>query len=306
MLKKFLYGYTFVTILLYNKEENSPNRKRHHSMKSKSKLYFLSALTLTLLLSGLRTACFLTSYESDAGYFASTPTASITTILYILAAAWCLAAPLLLSEKAEPSVTSNAARSVGSKLAGSLFLFSGLCLGIGALISTSALRLVIGILGALASVFFFTDGGLTSKKRTLHAAFGFVVLAFLFALLFYVYFDMYVAINSPIKNALQLSILSAMLLVLCEIRDSIDRPHLRLSPAIRLLCALFCLPTAVSHLIFERSPLCGALEKELLTPFFSLALLGIGIFAFVSASFEKGTKAKEKISQKPLDKSEEA
>lgn len=263
-------------------------------MKSKSKLYFLSVLALTLLLSVLRTACFLTSYESDVGYFASTPTTAITAILYILATAWCLAAPLLFPKNSLPRATPSVTRNLCAMLAGSLFLFSGLCLGIGALASASSLRLVIGCLAVSSSVFFFTDGTTAPKRRTMHATFGFATLAFLFVLLFYVYFDMYVAINSPIKNALQLSILSAMLLVLYEIRKSIDRPRSRLSLPIRLLCALVCLPTAVSHLIFERSPMCRTLEKDLLSPFFSLALLGIGLFALVSTAFEKETEVKEK------------
>ncbi len=282
-------------------------------MKSKTGLYFLSALTFTLLLSGLRTACFLTSYEADVGYFASTSLVLITKILYPIGAAWCLAAPLLLPKNGALEATFNTARSICSKIAGSLFLFSGICLLIGAISkmpvlfgSVAALRPILGIFAALAAVFFFTDGSRTPKKRTTHAAFGFASLAFLFALLFYVYFDMYVTINSPIKNSLQLATLSAMLFVLYEIRDGIGRPALRLSVPIKLLCALFCIPTAVSHLIFERSSLCGALEKDLLSPFFSLALLGIGIFALVTLPSGKELDKDEKKFEKPLDKNKEA
>lgn len=287
--QKILYGYTFVTIVLYNKEENHSKRKRQNDMKYKNKLYFLSALILTLLLSGLRTACFLTAYETNVGYFANTPTVLITRILYILAATWCLAAPFLLP-KETLSETTNLARNICGKLAGSLFLFSGLCLLISTANGHSVLRILIGIFAILTSFFFITDGAPAQKRRTAHAALGFAALAFLFALLFYVYFDMYVTINSPIKNAMQLSVLSAMLFLLCEIRENISETTSRLSYSIKLLCALFCLPTAVSHLIFERSSLCGALERELLSPFFSMALLGIGIFALATFPFYKNEK----------------
>jgi hypothetical protein len=253
-------------------------------MKSKTGLYSLSILTFTLLLSVLRTACYLTAYESKVGYFASTPLVLVARVLYLLVAVWCLACPLLFLKETRP--TPNPIHGVCGKLAGSLFLFSGLCLLIDAFAQTPAsfgtvavLRPILGVFALLSSLFFFTEGSLTPKMHTAHAAFGFAGLAFLFALLFYIYFDMYVTINSPIKNSLQLSILSAMLFLLYEIRDSIGRPPLRISIGIQSLCAIFCVPTAISQLIFERSSMCGEPERVLLSPFFSIALLAIGIFA---------------------------
>ena len=282
-------------------------------MKSKHRLYFLSSLTLTLLLTGLRTACFLTSYETNVGYLANTPTVFITRLMYILATAWCLAAPLLLPNDTTLQATSGIAQSICTTSAGALLLFSGICLLIGSLAKAPSifsfapvLRPILGISASLSSIFFFAGGSTSSKKKKPHTAFGFALLIFLFALLLYSYFNMYVAINSPIKNALQLSILCAMIFTLCEIRESIGRPRLRISPAVKLLCALFCLPTAISHLIFERSSLCSALEKDLLSPFFALALLSIGIFALATFPLKKEMEKSEKKSPKPLDKTKEA
>jgi hypothetical protein len=281
-------------------------------MKNRNRLYFLSALTLTLLVSGMRTACLLTSYDSDVGYWASTPITVITTVLYILTAAWFLAAPLLL-KKEELTDEVSTARLICGKLGGSLVLFAGLCLTISlsaegdyASPIPTALRPAVAVLALLSSAFFFTSGPRKAKLRTAHAACGFLFLVFLFAFLFYVYFDMYVTINSPLKNALQLSILSSMLFALGEIRESIGRPPLPLSTPIKLLCALACLPTAISHLIFERSSLCGRFEENLLSPFLSLILLAVGIYALSTFPFGKFLASDEKNSQKPLDKNEEA
>lgn len=265
-------------------------------MKTKIKLYFLSTIILTLLLSGLRTACFFTSFEQDVGYFSSTPLTLITTALYVLSTLWCLAAPFLFQRNATLVPENSIGHAVISKITGSILLFSGLCILIGSLAKTfpvaggtAALLPILGISAVLSSAFFFTDGARTEKLGTAHAAFGFAVLVFLFAFLFFTYFNMYVTINSPIKNALQLSILSALFFLLSEIRGSIGRPRTRLSAALSPLCAFFCVPTAVSHLFFERSSLCNAPTKALISPFFSLTLLAIGIFALSRFPSEKKT-----------------
>ncbi len=265
-------------------------------MKTNVKLYFLSTIILTLLLSGLRTACFLTSFEQDVGYFSSTPLTVVTTVLYALSILWCLAALLLFPKNATLASTDGIGRAVIGKLTGSLFLFSGLCILIGRLAKsfpvvggTSALLPILGIFAVLSSFFFFTDGVRTEKLGTAHATFGFAVLVFLFAFLFFTYFNMYVAINSPIKNSLQLSILSTLFFLLSEIRESIGGSRPRLSAVLGPLCAFFCVPTAVSHLILERSSLCNTPTKALISPFFSLTLLAIGIFALSRFPTEKKT-----------------
>ncbi len=261
-------------------------------MKIKSRLYFLSVIILTALLSGIHTACLLTSYNGDVGYLDSTPLVLIMRILYVCGALWCLAIPLI-SPKEEPLPSVDTIpHIILSNLAGSLFLFSGVCLFINFVSAHTgtALKPFLAVFATLASIFFFTESKLSQKLRAIHAPCGFLVLGFLFCLLFHIYFDMYVTINSPLKTALQLSVLSAMLFTLFEIRAGIGKPMPRVAIAARLLCTLFCLPTAISHLVFGASALCGALEKTVIDPFFSLPLLAIGLFAASQLIFRRDTK----------------
>lgn len=282
-------------------------------MKNKSRVYSLSVVILAVLLSALRTVCLLTAYNSDVGYLDSTPLVLVTRGLYIIGALWCFAIPFLPQKAERLSSIGSVPHIIFSNIAGSLSLFSGICIFINSLTSAdravpgnTILPLFIGIFAALASIFFFSENPRLPKLRAAHASCGFLVLAFLFCLLFHIYFDMYVAINSPLKIALQLSILSALLFVLHEIRTAIGRPFSRIGTLSRFLCVLFCLPTAISHLILSSTEKLSYLAKDIISPFFSLSLLAIGIFAVSQLIFGKNTETIEKKSEKPLDKQEEA
>jgi len=263
-------------------------------MKNKNRLYLLSLIPLTALLAALHTAALLTAYDPEVGYFESTPLVLVMRILYIVGAAWCVALPFALP-KGTPyaqayAIPHNAIRYS----AAALFIFSGIVglaksLGTANLStpSTSAILPILSILTALASAFFFAQPKDAKKPSAVHASCGFLVLAFLFCFLFHVYFYMYVTINSTLKTMLQLSVLSAMLFTLFEIRHSLGKPMPRIAIAPRLLCVLFCIPTAIAHLCFGASALCGTLERTVISPTLSLPLLALGIFALSELIFHK-------------------
>lgn len=263
-------------------------------MKSKNRLYYTSVAILAAILSVLHTLSLLTIYDTEVGYLNSTPLVILLRILYVLGAAWCLSIPFLLPKETPFISRYSNAHTLLSYFAAILFILSGISILAKSLSAaslsfptTSALTPVLGIFTALASVFFFTARQDAKKSRMPHAICGFLVLGFLFSLLFYIYFDMYVTINSPLKNAIQLSVLSALLFTLCQIRAGIGKSTPRITVASRLLCVLFCLPTAISHLFFGASNLCDPLERTVVSPFLSLPLLALGIFALSETIFYK-------------------
>ncbi|MBE6662172.1 MAG: hypothetical protein E7606_02685 [Ruminococcaceae bacterium] len=254
----------------------------------KNRLYIFSTTILAVLLSVLHAVALCTAYDGSVGYFDGTPLVVTMQILYALVAVWCLVIPFLTAKESTSAAPPTFPMIFTGYFSGILFLFSGILLLRSALASPSTPMLVylLAIFTLLAAPFFLTVG----KKA--HAALGFLALGFLFCLLFYVYFDMYVTINSPLKVALQLSILSALLFVLCEIRRGIGKPMPRITASARHLCVLFCLPTSVAHLVFGASDACGTLERSVISPVFSLPLLALALFALSEMLFEK---RKEKI-----------
>jgi hypothetical protein len=259
-------------------------------MKNKTRLFFASASLLTVLLTVLHTLSLLTAYNTEVSYLDSPPLVITMCVLYAFGALWCLVLPLLLP-KETPFAKERAVPHVAfGYLAAILLVLSGISLLLNPPAATGIAAKTLpalAVLTLLASAFFFVDAASKKRLGTVRAIFGFPVLMFLLCFLFYIYFNMYVTINSPLKNALQLSILSALLFMLCQIRSAISKPMPRIAIASRLLCALFCLPTAVSHLVFGTSELCGALEETVASPLLSLPLLAIGIFALSETIFYK-------------------
>lgn len=260
-------------------------------MKSKNRLYSASVILLAAVLTVIHTVALLTTYDTEVGYFESTPLILILRITYAVGTAWCATVPFLMPTPTPSSRPQTILRLTFKHFAAILLLFSGISalaksFGTTSLTTPSILP-ILGILAALSSSFFFTAPTTDKKPGTAHALCGFVVLAFLFCFLFHVYFDMHVTINSPLKTALQLSILSAMLFILFEIRSALGKPMPRITLAPRLLCILFCIPTAVAHLFFGASELCGVLERTVISPVLSLPLLAIGAFALSELNFNK-------------------
>ena len=265
-------------------------------MKNKTNLYFLSIILFAILLCILRTACMLTSYNTDVGYFENNVLVVLTQILSIIGVAWCIALSVILSKSAETVNINSQPHKIVSFFAGFIFLISGIAIILGSWKlfplniprSSTLFTLLFGIFTLLSSLFFFTKHA--KRPRAAHTACGFWVLIFLFCVLFHIYFDMYVAINSPLKIALQLSILSAMIFILFEIRKGLGMTIPRFSMAAQCLCVIFCLPTAVSHLIFGISSQSSWLTKNITSPLFSLPLLALGIFAALTPLFCKNEK----------------
>ena len=259
-------------------------------MKNKTRLFSVFTALLTVLLAVLHTLSLLTAYNTEVGYLDSTPLVITMRVLYVLGAIWCLALPFLLPKEASFAKEHTVPHIAFGYLAAILLALSGISLLLNPPVATgiaAKILPVLAVLTLLASAFFFANAASPKKLGTMRAIFGFLVLAFLLCFLFYIYFNMYVTINSPLKNALQLSILCALLFTLCQIRLSIGKTVPRIAMTSRPLCVLFCLPTAVSHLVFGTSELCGALERTITSPFLSLPLLAIGIFALSEMIFYK-------------------
>ncbi len=271
-------------------------------MKSKVKVYSLSVLALTLLLTILRTICLLTSYEQNVGYFRDSLIVTLTQVLYAVSALWCLSPLLFIPKNSVEGISSHHPICLSAAfVTGLTFFVSGIVI----LFSNSLLMLFTGTVMSLSAFFFLSELSSTRKIAAARGWLGFFVPAALLLILFGIYFNMSVALNSPFKIALQLSLLSGLAFMLCEIRDQIGISMPRAGLVSRLLCLLTCFPTGVSHFIFTFSGKCDVLAKTVATPLYSIPLLTLALYAGSRLILYRNVEENAKKVEETLDNSEE-
>lgn len=248
-------------------------------MNAKIKVYTGTALTLALLLTVLKSLCCLFCFDSALGYFNHTFLVSLTSAITWVGAIWCGGALFLFPKDTIATKESRSAVATGALIVAAMLIAAA---GIGLLV-TAAIRgndkpsLVCGALLFVGSIFLWLR--LTKLSASVLACSGILTVAGFLSVLIVSHFDMFTAINSPIKMALHLSAIAAIAMILADVRLLLGDKLSRVSFVTRMLTLLFCLPTSVGHLVlfvFDKMP---PLSEQTATPFFSLALLGAAIYA---------------------------
>lgn len=245
-------------------------------MNAKIKVYAGTVFALSLLLTILKTLCFLFCFDSALGYLDPTFLVSLTSALTWISAIWCISVLLLFPKDTIGTKKSKTPLLItAAVVAGAFFVAAGV--GVFVTGISSMLTLVCGALLFVGSSFFWLC--LTRLDRSKFAWSGMLAVLGLLAILVVSHFDMFVAINSPIKLWLHLSVITAALFLLAELRLSFNDEMPRASLVLKLLAILLCLPTSVSHFVLYFSGKASALSEQTLSPFFSLVLLGIAVYA---------------------------
>lgn len=246
-------------------------------MNAKIKVYTGSVLALSLLLAVLKTLCYLFFFDSALGYFDGTFLVSLTRALTWVGSLWCVSALALFPKDTVAPKNKRAPLSLSlTAVAATLVALAGSGLFVTSLADDSRLMLVCGGLLLLGSAFFWHSAFSPRESSVWLGALA--ILAYL-SIMISSHFDMLVTINSPIKTGVHLSVIAAALLLLSELRLSFEDAMPRAAFALRLFAVLLGLPTAVSHLVLYFSDHAPALSEQSLSPFFSLALLGVAVYA---------------------------
>lgn len=249
-------------------------------MQSKITIYTRTALILSLLLAVLRALCFLLYFDGKLGYFNPTFPVLVTNALTCVSALWCASALFFLPKDtiATKRLTDAPITKGVVAIAATLVMGAGIGLVITNVSSGNRLALICGCLILAGSAFVWSRVADLSTKNAQPILGMLLILGLLFVLITS-HFDMFVTINSPIKTGLHLSVIAAALFLLTELRFLFEDEMPRAGLAAKLLTVLFCFPTATGHLALYFSGNAPARSQETLTPFFSLALLGLSIFA---------------------------
>ncbi len=277
-------------------------------MKNKVKVFSLSALCLAILISILRMISLATSYNTSIGYFEDSAIVSFMRILWFVSAISCVGALVLIPKGtvaciARPHPVCRAAEFAAVPC----FFICGLSLAIGA----SGLVLIIGIIMMASTLYFISEQMDTSLANRSRGALALLPLLCLMLILFDVYFDQFVTMNSPHKNAIQCALLSGLAFLLCEIRIHIGKEAPRAALASRLLLVITGLPTVLGNMVFYGVIPHDRFADFVTTPLYSIPLLALTLYAasrlllYKNADEEETEKENFKNFQETLDKDDE-
>lgn len=245
------------------------------------RVYYSGVLALTLVATLLRSLALTLAFNRADGYFktgAGLPVA-LTALLAVGATA-ILLFPLLL-RNCIPTTDSKKSplKHASSVLCALLFLISFISTCIAKkTIALPAFLWLVSILSLLAAtVYFLTKTPICPLDTTGTAIFGSLSLVACACLITVTYFDVATPMNAPVKVHLHLALLSVILYLLYELRDTVGAPLPRMRTVFTGLAFFFCITVGASDLV---AALAGY-TKGFIYLSHDLLLLGLGFYVAV-------------------------
>ena len=211
----------------------------------------ISAAISTLICSVFGAIMMILNFDGDVGYFKSNALNVIFTILCIGAVAWLLVAAIMTRTdglKFHPCPEAGA-ESIISLVASAVFLVAGgITIYIFAKLDKTSLLLagVFGVLAAFYHLSLFTkEKRLTPGENTM-ALLGYATVIFYICLVIYMYLDVFVTMNSPVKMLLIFALVASMTATLSDVRYVIGRELPRYSLAAHGINLILGCTSAVS------------------------------------------------------------
>ena len=198
-----------------------------HRSTTAQRLLRRTAFCLAILAASLMTVAMFLDYEADAHYFRTGAILPAAALICALLSSLCGSSLVVLRSTRDTESNSPfpphrvfLLSPIGFLLAGYAILVSG---------QSEILRTATGILLLLASLYGFCLCVPSLQKKTaLISLLGILPILACILLNAYYYFDVSIEMNAPIKIALQISLLFAMLSYTGEVRFHLGRPMPRL------------------------------------------------------------------------------
>jgi len=255
-------------------------------MKNILKISTATVLAMTVVLSIIRSACMLTSYDTSVRYFERGFLPTLHTALYFIGAIGCLATLLFL--RSRPIFCYRELSKVGtaiSLITATTFMICGILLAMYGTRNSMKLEIYAGLLAMISALFFFFSALSYHRAWKKAAAVAcpwlcIPTMATLILLLASTYFDMTTTINGPFTPLFLFSALCGCIFFLCEMRGAIGRPAHRLHFVAALTTALLAVSSSIGNLTFCFFVSSGA-ERAASDPLRHLILLSVGLYAVV-------------------------
>ena len=241
------------------------------------KIYPFLVLAGTALVTLLRSLALAQGYDAAIGYFNKAPIALILNIITLLTVISC-ALPLVLMGKGTITAkfTENApVLRLASCYSAIITLIS--VVEMLHLFSQGLLEKTAVIFTAISALFFIFSA-MSKRNLDIYKAFLSVsVVVCCACILASLYFNLNIAMNSPHKAYGSFALMSAMILMLCEVRIYLDKPLPRLHLTLSALTFILGFSQAASAIIYRLTSSPDEFEAN------SVLLGSLGYVLFIAA-----------------------
>ena len=238
-----------------------------------------SLLTAALTLLGviLRSVCMFNCYEADIGYFTAGLLPTLSNVLYFVALATptvCMAFTPKNTLPAELHIQGRAPTAI--LLSFSLAAFTLVLMATSLQGSAPATRVALAsnLLGIAAAVYYLVSAPRNGRYPDWLSFLGFIPAIWCIAAVAETYFDNYVAMNSPVKLALQMGFLGFMLINLAELRFRVGKALPRYSVIFLSVGSYACLVGSIPLLVAA----CAGITDHFRHIMYAVVLLCAGLY----------------------------
>lgn len=253
--------------------------------RTKTTLYLCILCSAALTLAGviLRSLAMLFFFDAEVGYFQWKALSVICQIISTAAVLFpigvCIAIPKgTLASRWQGKPISVTAVVLAAVFAG-LSIYKALTLFFISPEQATFLSYALICLPLAAAAYFFLGNSIAQlkEKRTLLTLLGLCAVFWALAGVADTYFDLFTAMNSPVKTILQYGFLGFALMMISELRFGLGKGMPRMGVCAHCLAMFFCLTGGISTVL-------GAIaHSQIATDYlmYGLALLFAGVYAAV-------------------------
>ena len=221
------------------------------------RLFFLSAALLSLLGAAIRTAAYLTAFDTQVGYLDAGIWTSLSRCLYFITPAILIAIAIAIPKDALSTAPRHTYRMAAAiPMAVILVAFTVAVFIVCPPAQGSALMFA-ALLGIPAALYYGFSSVKSTRSSDLVSILGFLPVIWCIAAVADLYFDVFVTMNSPIKTSLHVGLLGFMATNLSELRFRIGRSLPRVALVFFGLGSFTCLTAAVPLLVATGSRVLG-------------------------------------------------
>ena len=252
------------------------------SRRCPSAVLIITAL-FTLAATVCHTVILLTAFDTAVGHYNDTPLSTVLLAIIALAVTVAVVGAIATPKNALPTVWSaNLIGDAATRVPMILFIFAG-AMALAPFVNSeggSMINVLLFASGILSAIYFALASSRTKKEIAgTVTALGFAPLVWSMLAVAETYLDNGIAMNSPVKIAVQLGFLSVMLLATAELRFRLGKAAPRLALAFHWLAAFFCIGGGFPVLIASAV---GVLTNATYAVY-AAAVFAMGVYALIRA-----------------------
>ena len=244
-------------------------------------VFFIITALLTLAATVCHIVILLTAFDTSVGHYQDTPLSTVLLVIIGIAVAVNVVGAIITQKNALPKAwPANLIGDVATRMPMTLFIFVGI-MALAPFAQTEGggmIHVLLFATGILTAIYYALASSRTKKEIAgVVTVLGFAPLAWSILAVADTYLDNKIAMNSPVKIAVQLGLLSMLLLATADLRFRLGKAAPRLALAFHGFATFFCIGGGLPVLIASAV---GVLNNPVYAVY-AAALFSIGLYALV-------------------------